>query len=282
MPKEGESDLDDWAATSEELRQRQFRRVVGISAVFHGVTLLFLIWNPMPRSPAALPGVVAVRFVSLPSPGPAAPEPEAQAEVAPPPKPVPPVQEKVVLPVEPKKLEEPKPKPEVKVEPKPEAKKPEPKPEPKPEVKPQPKPPEPEENYEDVLAKLRTQAGETTAQAPAAATATIPGPALGMPGSATGVPLSPAEAAWYRSAKLALSRNWKIPGSFCMQQLSTVVRVEVDAQGNRVGEPRLERRSGNPWYDDFAMRAAHKTDRFQPPPASGEYPIEFRAEEGCL
>jgi TonB family protein len=271
--------LDDWAATSEELRQRQFRRVVGISAVFHGVTLLFLIWNPMPRSPAALPGVVAVRFVSLPSPGPSAPE--AEPEAAPPPKPVPPIKEKVVLPVEPKKLEEPKPKPEVKVEPKP---KPEPKPEakkpePKPEVKPQPKPPEPEENYEDVLAKLRTQAGETSAQAPTAATATIPGPALGMPGSATGVPLSPEEAAWYRRAKVHLARSWMLAPGFRTQALSTLVRVDLDAQGNLVGAPQIERRSGNPWYDDSAVRAVQKASPLPPPPGAGEYTIEFRPEE---
>ena len=121
--------MDDWAGTIEELRQRQFRRVVGISAAFHGVALLFLVWNPIPQAPAALPGVVAVRFVSLPSPGPAAPKAEAEPEAAPPPKPIPPVQKKVVLPVEPKKVEPPKPKPEAKVEPKPEAKQPEKKPE---------------------------------------------------------------------------------------------------------------------------------------------------------
>jgi TonB family protein len=267
--------LDDWVATIEGLRHRQFRRVVGISAAFHGVALLFLIWNPMPRPPAALPGVVAVRFVSLPSPGPAAPEAEVAPEVAPPPKPVPPVKEKVVLPVEPKKLEEPKPKPEVKVEPKPEAKKPEP----KPEVKPQPKPPEPEQNYEDVLAKLRTQAGETTAQAPAAATATIPGPALGMPGSTTGVPLSPEEAAWYRRAKVHLARSWMLAPGFRTQALSTLVRVELDAQGNLLGAPEIERRSGNPWYDDSTVRAVQKASPLPPPPGAGEYTIEFRPEE---
>jgi len=262
-------------ATIEGLRHRQFRRVVGISAAFHGVALLFLIWNPMPRSPAALPGVVAVRFVSLPSPGPAAPE----AEVAPPPKPLPPVAKKVVLPVEPKKLEEPKPKPEPKVEPKPEPKPEAKKPEPKPEVKPQPKPPEPEQNYEDVLAKLRTQAGETTAQAPAAATATIPGPALGMPGSATGVPLSPEEAAWYRRAKVHLARSWMLAPGFRTQALSTLVRVELDAQGNLLGAPEVERRSGNPWYDDSAVRAVQKASPLPPPPGAGEYTIEFRPEE---
>jgi TonB family protein len=260
--------LDDWAATIDELRQRQFRRVVGISAALHGVALLFLLWNPIPRAPAALPGVVAVRFVSLPSPGPAAPE----AEAAPPPKPIPPVQKKVVLPVEPKKLEEPKPKPEAKVEPKPEAKKPEP----KPEVKPQAKPPE--EDYEDVLAQLRTQAGET-AKTPAAATATVPGPALGMPGSATGVPLSPEEAAWYQRAKIHLARSWMLAPGFRTQALSTLVRVELDAQGNLIGSPEVERRSGNPWYDDSAVRAVQKASPLPPPPGAGEYTIEFRPEE---
>jgi TonB family protein len=261
--------VDDWAGTSEELRQRQFRRVVGISAAFHGVALLFLVWNPIPRAPAALPGVVAVRFVSLPSPGPAAPA----AEAAPaPPKPIPPVQKKVVLPEQPKKLEEPKPKPEAKVEPKPEAKQPEK----KPQVKPQPKPPE--ENYEDVLANLRTQAGET-AKSPAAATANVPGPALGMPGSATGVPLSPEEAAWYQRAKIHLARSWMLAPGFRTQALSTLVRVELDAEGNLVGAPEVERRSGNPWYDDSTLRAVQKASPLPRPPGPGEYTIEFRPEE---
>jgi TonB family protein len=264
--------VDDWAGTIEELRQRQFRRVVGISAAFHGVALLFLVWNPIPQAPAALPGVVAVRFVSLPSPGPAASKAEAEPEAPPPPKPIPPVQKKVVLPVEPKKIEPPKPKPEVKVEPKPEAKQPEK----KPEVKPQPKPPE--QDYDDVLAQLRTQAGET-AKAPAAATATVPGPALGMPGSASGVPLSPEEAAWYQRAKIHLARSWMLAPGFRTQALSALVRVELDAQGNLVGTPELERRSGNPWYDDSTVRAVQKASPLPPPPSAGEYTIEFRPEE---
>lgn len=264
--------MDELAATIEQFRHREFRRLVGISAAFHGVVLLFLVWNPIPGPPAALPGVVAVRFVSLPAPGPATPE-AAPA----PPKPAPPVANKVVLPVEPKKLEEPKPKPEAKVEPKP-MPKPEPKKvEPKPEVKPQPKPPE--QNYEDVLAQLRTQAGETAAKAPAAATSNVPGPAIGMPGAATGVPLSPEEAAWYKRAKVHLARSWMLAPGFRTQSLSTLVGVELDAQGNLIGEPKLERRSGNPWYDESALRAVQKASPLPPPPSAGEYAIEFRPED---
>jgi protein TonB len=254
--------VDDWAATIEQFRQREYRRLVGISAAFHGVVLLFLIWNPIPRPPAALPGVVAVRFVSLPSAGPAAPEAEAA-----PPKPIPPVAKKVVLPAEPKKLEEPKPKPEVKkVEPKPEPRKAEP----KPEVK---KPEMAQFDVEDI----RKELGDT-ARPPAAATATVPGPATGMPGSATGVPLSDEERAWYQRAKIHLSREWKLEPGFRGQALSTLVRVELDAQGNVLGEPKKEKGSGNPWYDDSAMRAVSRASPLPPPPAAGEYVIEFIPE----
>ncbi len=261
--------MDDLATSIEQFRHREFRRLVGISAAFHAVVLVFLVWNPVARPPAALPGVVAVEFVSLPAPGPAAPTPEAEAA---PPKPAPPVPKKIVLPAEPKKLEEPKPKPEAKIEPKPEPKKVEP----KPEVKPEPKKPEPQA-YEDVLAQLRTQAGETAKAPPAAAA--VPGPAIGMPGSATGVPLSPEEAAWYRRAKVHLARSWMLAPGFRTQALSALVRVELDAQGNLLGEPKLERRSGNPWYDDSALRAVQKASPLPPPPGAGEFTIEFRPED---
>jgi len=249
-------------------RQRQFRRLIGISFILHGLVGVFFVWNPQflrPPLGAAMPGVVNVRILeAVPGEAP----PKASVVPAAKPKPVAPVKKKVVLPEQPKKLEEPKPKP------KPEAKKPEP--EPKPEPKPEVKKSEPKPEYDDVLANLRKEAGETKA---APTTGASRGPASDMPaGSARGVPLSPLEAAWYKRAKIHLSRSWKLAPGFMTEPLSTLVHVRLDGQGN-VLDSRTERRSGNPWYDESALRAVQMASPLPPPPSAGEYSIEFRPED---
>ena len=140
----------------EDERQRQFRRFVVVSAALH-VALAVLFWlNPTLHRGTALPAVVQVDLVTMADIAPA-PKP-APVPAKPPPPPPPPPEVKKVLPKQPAPL--PKPKP---VEAKP---KPKPKPEAKPKEEPK-KPPEPapEQDYEDVLAQLRKEAGETTPEA---------------------------------------------------------------------------------------------------------------------
>ena len=138
------------SSSLEDERQRQFRRFVGISAGVHAA-LAILVWiGPMSHTGKALPVVERVTLVeALPSAAAPRPKPKTAAPPKPVPPPPPPPEVAKVLPKEPAPL--PKPKPV------------EAKPEPKPEVKPEPKPnePEPEQNYEDVLAQLRNEAGET-------------------------------------------------------------------------------------------------------------------------
>jgi colicin import membrane protein len=57
------------------------------------------------------------------------------------------------------------------------------------------------------------------------------------------------------------------------------VQVRLDPQGNVVGEPRITRRSGNPWYDDSVVRAIEKSSPLPPPPEAGEWPFVFRPED---
>ncbi|MEN8184674.1 MAG: TonB C-terminal domain-containing protein, partial [Myxococcota bacterium] len=219
-------------AEAETFRRREFRRLITISLIFHGVAFLIFIWDPLPRRPPALPSVVAVQFVALPADA---------GKIAPPApsKPKPPAAKKVVLPAKPKPLK-PKPKPK----PKPVAKKPEPKkPEPKPEVKPEPKP---EARYEDVMAELRAEGGVTAVKPRARTSAPV---AEALPGGAVGTPLSAAEAAWQSRVRIHLKKTWVLAPGFRLEPLSTLVRVRLDASGHVVGEPRVERSSGNPWYD---------------------------------
>jgi colicin import membrane protein len=68
------------------------------------------------------------------------------------------------------------------------------------------------------------------------------------------------------------------PG-FRLQPLATLVEVSLDASGSLVGSPRVERSSGNPWYDDSTLRAVQKASPLPAPPAAGTYTIEFRPED---
>jgi protein TonB len=99
-----------------------------------------------------------------------------------------------------------------------------------------------------------------------------------MPGSATGVPISPEEAEWRRRVTIHIGRAWVRPG-FAGKAISSEVRVQIDAGGQVLGEPRLTRRSGNPWFDDDALRAAQRASPLPPPPSPGEYTIVFSSED---
>jgi colicin import membrane protein len=251
-------------AEAETFRRREFRRLVTISLVCHGVAFLIFIWDPIPRRLPAMPTVVEVQFVSLPD---AATKATAPAAVAKPkPKPLPPVAKKVVLPAKPKPVV-PKPKPAPKPESKPEPKKPEP----KPEVKPEPKP---EAGYDDVLAQLRAKHGETAVK-PKPQAAPVEVAATGT----VGARLSPEEAAWRSRLRIHLRQSWVLAPGFRLQSLATQVRVRLDAQGRVVGEPRVERGSGNPWYDDSTIRAVQKASPLPAPPSADTYIIEFRPED---
>ncbi len=199
-----------------------------------------------------MPTVVEVQFVSLPDDAAKAAAPVAVSK----PKPKPPVAKKVVLPAKPRPVvPKPKPKPESKPKPRPEPKKPEP----RPEVKPEPKP---EAGYEDVLAQLRAKHGETAVK-PRPQAAPVEVAATGT----VGARLSREEAAWRSRLRIHLRQSWVLAPGFRLQSLSTQVRVRLDAQGRVVGEPRVERRSGNPWYDDSTIRAVQKAS---PLPARDE------------
>lgn len=273
--------VPDPTAELEQERRRELRRFMAYSAVGHVLLVLALAFVPEPRSTLTPQGVVSVRLVDAgalsgapepappkPEPEPKPPEPKPEPEPVPPepevkPKPKPPVED-VVLPEEP-------------TEPEPEPPKPKPEPEPKP-VQEQPEPePEPEVEYDELLAELREERGEE--QPPASEqTARAEGTA-GVPGSPDGAPIDPEHAAWIRRAKLHVTRNWVLASGFRTQPLSARVTVRLDPQGRVLGAPRVTDSSGNPWYDESALRAIEKSDPLPPPPEPGEWSFVFRPED---
>jgi colicin import membrane protein len=236
------------------LERQEFRRLLVVSALAHAALAFFLAFSP--GGEIAMPqGVIAVELVAMPSPTPA-PAPTASRPAPPPP----PEPKQIVLP---KETAPPPP------EPKPAAK-------PKPEPKPAPAPePSPEKDYSDVLSELRAEVGdEPPAEAPAPAQAA----SIGSP---TGRPVSPEFLAWERRARIHIRQNWVVPPSFRNQPLRTSIVVELAASGAVVGEPRVVKRSGNPWYDDGVVRSIQKASPLPPPPEAGEWSFVFVADESC-
>jgi TonB family protein len=233
-------------------RRREFRRILLVSTAAHGVLLLLLAAFPQARA-ALPPGVIAVDLVAAPAAGlPAAPKPGPKLV------PEPPVPKRVVLPKEPTL--------------------PKPKPKPAPEREPPAEPPEPEqpveEEYGDVLAQLRAEMGE---EAPGRAQPS-PDAAAGSAGTGTGT-VSIEVADWIRRAKIHVRRVWVLPAGFRTQQLETHVLVDLDAGGRVLGDPRISRRSGNPWYDDGVVRAIQKASPLPAPPEAGEWAFVFVPED---
>lgn len=248
----------DW----ESERRRGLRRTVAISSAAHAVVVAVLVAGPAlhPR-PVRMPSVVTVDLVA--SPPASAPRPRPRP--APPPTP-----RKIVLPAAPARVVEPVP------------------------TKPRPEPVE--EDYEELLKRLRADAGEDRPEpvdrnpppAPEPASAPTPAPTVVADARAAATPTTrasvgrrapPEVVAWVRDARIHVRREWVLAAGFRLQDLETHVEVELDRDGHVLGEPRVTRRSGNPWYDESVVRAIEKADPLPAPPEAGRWPFVFRPED---
>jgi len=241
-----------FVSSIEDARRREFRRLLVFSGAAHLALLFVFTFSPRPGG-TALPAVVRVDLVAAaPAAKPAPARPKA--------KPTPPRPKKTVLPTQPSAPPKPKPKPVAKPEPKP-----------KPVAKPEPAA-EPQVEYDDLLAKLREEAGEVEEPA------RVAGAGSGFPGAGRGTPVSPQVMAWMRSAKVHVTRAWVLAPGFRTQPLSTEIRVRLSASGDVLGT-RVVRRSGNPWYDESVERAIKKASPLPPPPEADEWLFVFRPED---
>jgi len=271
-----------WGGDDE--RERAFRRAIAISLGAHLVLLGLAVVSPFPSRRFERPaGVVNVSLVAAP-PGAAATAPARSAPKPAPPKPV--AKPKEPPKQAPKPVPPPEPKPEVradrKVLPKEATRAPKPKPaEPKPAVK----PPEKDLDYDDALSALREELGETEETPPADApdpellASVRPGRAAGLEGmGGTGPPLDPEIAAWMKRVKIHVTRAWVLEPGFKRQVIEAEVVVSLDASGN-VREVELQRRSGNPYYDESVVRAIEKASPLPPPPEEGEWGFVFTPQD---
>ena len=283
--------------------RRRLRNASLVSLALHVVIFAAFAISP-PRSAPPLPAVLSVDLVSAPpsataAPRPArapraAPAPAAEpapapepAPVAPPPPPPPkaPVQ---VLPeetpsriqkVEPKREPE-KPKEIVKAVPKPPPPAPSP-PKPSP-VAPKPKPPK-ELSYEDAMAALDDELGvdetsELLAPAPPREVPSEPADSSGRPGARSGAIISPELAAWNLATRRRIQSKWVTPPNFRGRGLATHLELRLSAAGDVLGEPRVLRSSGDPYFDDTAVSAVLMASPLPRPLQPGIQSFLFRSE----
>jgi protein TonB len=238
-----------FVSSIEDVRRREFRRLLAYSGIAHLALLLVFTFSPRPAG-TALPAVVRVDLVA------AAPATAKPAPAQPAAKPKPPKPKKTVLPAQPRKAPKPKPKPVAK---------------PKPAPKPEPAA-EPQADYDDVMAQLRKQAGEVKGPA------VVAGAGSGLPSAGRGIPVSPEVMAWMRRAKVHVTRAWVLAPGFRTESLTTEIRVRLNAGGQVLGT-RVVRRSGNPWFDESVERAIKKASPLPPPPEADEWLFVFRPED---
>jgi TonB family protein len=240
----------EWLATQRAEEDRRFLNLLIGSFVAHAVFTMLLAFSPTPDAPL-LPQVLRVNLVAaLP---PAAPKAlPAPAAPAPAPKPIP---KQVVLP-----KRAPKAVPKKRVPPPPTRRKP--------------------IAYEDALSQLRNELGEKTPpvvqpseSAPATETAE---PALAQ---STGAKMDPDVEAWLIKTKRWVRSGYVTPDEFLNRQLATGVEVELTSEGAVVGTPRVVRSSGDPFFDDNAVRTVLRSDPLPAPPSSGTYTFVFTSEE---
>jgi TonB family protein len=160
-----------------------------------------------------------------------------------------------------------------------------PEPAPKREAEPIAKRPErPKElSYDDALAKLRGELGDDANSplaeplARAATPAVTAAPSAGQPSA--GVMVSPEVAAWNLAVMRHIRSVWITPPEFRESGLAAQLEIDVSIDGQVLGTPELVRSSGNPAYDDNAIRAVVRASPLPPAPSAGRRTLIFTSEE---
>ena len=252
----------EWLAEQHAADQRRFTHGLVGSFVVHVLALAVFAFSPTPDA-MPLTGVLKVDLVtSVPAP------PAAKPAAGPAPKPAP-------VPPAPAPVAPPKPAPKEVVLPK-EAPRAIPK-------KPVPRPAKRREpvRYEDALSQLRQELGESTPTAPPAEDVTdqaleaTTAPAASSSQGAVDKEL----AAWVLATQRHVRQRYITPPEFLNRSLATGIEVRLTSGGALVGAPRVVQPSGDPFFDDNAVRAVLSAAPLPPPPSAGTWTFLFTSEE---
>jgi membrane protein involved in colicin uptake len=289
-----------WHDEHEDEERRRVRKAMSISIGIHVALFAALVISP-PSSLQPLPATIAVELVAgpqiAPPAAPPAPRPRGRKTPPPPPAPEPPAPEAAPQPPPPpiakapvQVLPENAPKPDKKVKQAPEKK---PKEVAKAEAKEKPaekpakepaKKPEKDLSYEDAMKSLDEELGEDEtedllARAPARPNVRTAAESSGAAQSQAGVKLSPEEAAWIVATRRLIQSKWVTPSNFSGRGLQTVMKLQLSASGAVIGEPEVVRTSGDPYFDDNAVKAVIMVSPLPVPPRPGTTTFVFSSEE---
>jgi outer membrane biosynthesis protein TonB len=232
-------------------RRRRFRILLGASLAFHVLAVSALAFVPEP-APPPLARVISIDLLSLPAPAPSKPAP-APAKPAPAP---------------PKKIVLPKKAPALRAKPK--------------KVKPAMSRPRPKElEYDEALANLRSEMGEPeppTPPAEAEVVASEGGEAESAAAGEGGAPVSAEVKAWEAAVKRHVRSGYVTPPEFLDRTLVTCLQVVLTVEGDVLGEPDVVIGSGDPFWDDNAIRTVMSASPLPPPPEPGTWPFCFPSE----
>lgn len=252
------NEVQDFVEEIDERRRRAFRRGLWGSLVGHVGLVAFFAIAPAPTA-RPLPAAITVDLIAgIPKPAaakraaPAAvpkPAPAAKPKPPPPPKPT-----KKVLPKQPAPLKK----------------------QPRKVVKPKPRPEK--LDYDDALAQLRDDLGEPDAPAPEAEPEALAPETAGSSGG-TGTPVSPETLRWINSVKRHVRSTYVTPPEFLNRSLETCMAVFLTADGRVMGEPSVNRSSGDVFWDDNSVRAMVRASPLPAPPGDGEWLICYTTEE---
>jgi colicin import membrane protein len=124
-------------------------------------------------------------------------------------------------------------------------------------------------------------------EAPPPARPVARGAAGGGGGAQGSVRLSPELRDYFRRLEESVRSNWVLPGAMVRDAAKLIVelRIVIEKDG-RVSEERIERGSGNPYFDDSVRRAIRKASPLPVPPEQlrgGEdhYEVGFRFHGGA-
>lgn len=252
--------LADPSEQRDRVRKKELRFWVGSSVVAHVGVVVLLAVAPAPVA-RPLPAVLTVNLVA----GVPAPRPKASAPRPAPAKPEPaPRKAKPVATPEP--VAKAKPAPTKKLLPK---KATESKPK---RVRPR------ELDFDEALAQLRDEMGEpepTRTDAPPGADAPSDAPSAADAAETTDAQL----AAWVSATIRHVRSVYVTPPEFLSQNLVTHLRVTLTAGGMVVGTPEVVRSSGNPFWDDNAVRALVRASPLPAPPTPGVWAFAFPSME---
>jgi TolA protein len=96
--------------------------------------------------------------------------------------------------------------------------------------------------------------------------------------SRAGAAVSPELAKWNLDTKRRIQSRWVTPSNFRNRGLVTSLELRLSASGDVIGTPMVVGSSGDPFFDDNAVRAVMTAAPLPPPPRPGRRIFLFNAE----